>query len=122
MTTYYLGIGYGNTFTDGVFVDDPTLPIDGDNDIVENLRVHADDNPYNYDEVVSHYVSKLKENDGLIVLWRNQAALGILDEDIEEFHVPVNQREELWNSEGLVDTYTYFTDPDDEEWGFLVNE
>ena len=121
MTTYYLGIGYGNTFTDGVFVGDPTLPVDGENDVLEDLNVHADDTPYNYDEVVAHYVSKLKENDRLIVLWRNQASLWILDEWVEDYHIPQNQREELWNSEGIVETYIYFINAEEENWYWLVD-
>ena len=121
MTTYFLGIGFGNTFTDGVFVADPILPIDGDNDLLENVSVHADDNQYNYDEVVAHYVSKLKENDRLVVQWRNQATLWILDEWQEDYHIPQNQREELWNSEGIVETYIYFINAEEENWYWLTN-
>ena len=121
MTNYYLSTGYGNVYTTGTLVNKVTLPM-GESDLITEGEWHMSDDGFDIDLVVAEQKEKLQDGDTLTIVYPNQAALYILDEEMEEFHVPVNQREELWNSEGLVDTYTYFTDPDDEEWGFLVNE
>ena len=120
MTNYYLSIGYGKDFVTGV-LDKATLPMTED-DVITDGDIHMSDDPFDYDTVRDEALAKLQNGDTLTIAYRNQAALWLLDEDIEEFHIPDNQREELWNSEGLVDTYTYFTNTDNEEWGFLVNE
>ena len=120
MTNYYLSIGYGKDFVTGM-LDKATLPMTED-DVITDGDIHMSDDPFDYDTVRDEALAKLQNGDTLTIAYRNQAALWLLDEDIEEFHIPDNQREELWNSEGLVDTYTYFTNTDNEEWGFLVNE
>ena len=120
MTNHYLSMGYGKDFITGI-LDKATLPMTEDN-VITNGEIHMSDDPFDYDTVRDEALAKLQDDDTLTIAYRNQAALWFSDEDIEEFHIPGNQREELWNSEGLVDTYTYFTDANKEEWGFLVNE
>ena len=121
MTNYYLSTGYGHVYNTGNLKDKVTLPMGG-SDIITEGKWHMSDDGFDIDLVVAEQKEKLQDGDTLTIVYSNLHALYISEEDIEEFHIPQNQREELWNSEGIVDTYTYFTDASKEEWSFLVNE
>ena len=120
MTHYYLGLGYGKTYSDGTFDSKPTLPLTDDNQISCNITIS--DNKIDYDEVVKEQKEKLQPGDTLVIAYPNEEAYYMLDEDAEANNVPHNQREELWNSDGIVETFTHFTNAQDEEWAWLIDE
>ena len=119
MTNYYFNTGYGHVYNTGTLKDKVTLPM---NSAITEGKWHMSDDGFDIDLVVAEQKEKLQDGDTLTIVYSNLHALYISEEDIEEFHIPQNQREELWNSEGIVETYTYFTDASKEEWSFLVNE
>jgi len=120
MKNYYLGLGYDNTYSTGTLdrVPNPTIT---DKDLISNGEFNVSDDPYNYDTVLKSQLAKLKDNDTLYVVYPNRAALHILDEWLEDFNVPNNQREELWNSEGIVETYIHFINAEEENWYWLAD-
>ena len=120
MKNYYLGLGYDNTYSTGTLdrVPNPTIT---DKDLISNGEFNVSDDPYNYDTVLDEQLAKLKDNDTLYVVYPNRAALHILDEWLEDFNVPNNQREELWNSEGIVETYIHFINAEEENWYWLTD-
>ena len=120
MKNYYLGLGYDNTYSTGTLdrVPNPTIT---DKDLISNGEFNVSDDPYNYDTVLDEQLAKLKDNDTLYVVYPNRAALHILDEWLEDFNVPNNQREELWNSEGIVETYIHFINAEEENWYWLAD-
>ena len=120
MKHYYLGLGYDNTYSTGTLdrVPNPTIT---DKDLISNGEFNVSDDPYDYDTVLKSQLAKLKDNDTLYVVYPNRAALHILDEWLEDFNVPNNQREELWNSEGIVETYIHFIDAEEENWYWLAD-
>jgi hypothetical protein len=120
MKNYYLSLGYGNTYSTGTLDRVPNLPIT-DKNLISNGEFNVSDDPYDYDTVLKSQLAKLKDNDTLYVVYPNRAALHILDEWLEDFNVPNNQREELWNSEGIVETYIHFIDAEEENWYWLVD-
>ena len=120
MTNYYLGLGYGNTYSIGTTDNVVALPMTAD-DLIPDLEFHMSDDPFDYDAVRDEQLSKLQDGDTMTVIYPNQASLWILDEWSEDYHIPRNQREELWNSEGIVETYIYFIDAEEENWYWLVN-
>lgn len=118
MTNYYLGLGYGNTYSIGTTNNAVALPMT-DDEIVSDLDFHMSDDPFDYDTVRDEHLSKLQDGDTMTIVYPNQAALWILDEWQEDFHIPQNQREEIWNSEGIVETYIYFINAEEENWYWL---
>ena len=120
MTNYYLSMGYGNTYSTGTLDNIPTFPMTED-DLISDLEFHMSDDPFDYDTVRDEHLSKLQDGDTLTIIYPNQAALWILDEWVEDYHIPNNQREELWNSEGIVETYIYFINEEEENWYWLTN-
>ena len=118
MTNYYLGLGYGNTYSIGTTKNAVVLPMT-DDEIVSDLDFHMSDDPFDYDTVRDEHLSKLQDGDTMTIVYPNQAALWILDEWQEDFHIPQNQREEIWNSEGIVETYIYFINAEEENWYWL---
>jgi uncharacterized protein (UPF0147 family) len=120
MKNYYLGLGYDNTYSTGTLDRVPNPPIT-DKDLISNGEFNVSDDPYNYDTVLKSQLAKLKDNDTLYVVYPNRAALHILDEWLEDFNVPNNQREELWNSEGIVETYIHFINAEEENWYWLAD-
>ena len=119
MTDYYLGLGYGQTYTDGTFGRKPSLPLTED-DTMEVGIVMSDDK-IDYEDVIKQHRGKLEKGDTLTVTYPNQASLWILDEFAEDFHVPHNQKEELYNFEGLQDTFIWFVDAEEENWYWLTD-
>ena len=119
MTNYYLSMGYGNTYTTGV-LNNATLPMT-DDDVITGAEFHISDDPIDDDTVREEALAKLQDGDTLTIIYPNQAALYILDEWAEDFNIPQDQREELWNSEGIVETYIYFIDAEEENWYWLVD-
>ena len=120
MTNYYLSMGYGNTYSEGTLDNVPTLPMT-ENDLISDLEFYISDDPFDYDTVRDEALEKLQDGDSLTIVYPNQAALYILDEWAEDFHIPNNQREELWNSEGIVETYIYFINAEEENWYWLAD-
>ena len=119
MTNYYLGLGYGYTYANGIMKGTPSFPISID-EIIEG-DFFMEDNPLDYPTIVAESVANLEDGDTLTVIYPNQEALYILDEWAEDYNIPANQREEIWNSEGIVETYIYFIDADQENWAWLMN-
>lgn len=120
MTNYYLSMGYGNTYSTGTLDKVPTLPMTED-DLISDGEFYISDDPFDYDTVRDETLEKLQDGDSLTIIYPNQAALYILDEWSEDFHIPNNQREELWNSEGIVETYIYFINAEEENWYWLAD-
>ena len=120
MTNYYLSMGYGNTYTTGMLDNVSTFP-GTDDDVITDAEFHISDDPFDYDTVRDEALAKLQDGDTLTIIYPNQAALYILDEWAEDFHIPQNQREELWNSEGIVETYIHFIDAEEENWYWLAD-
>jgi hypothetical protein len=120
MTNYYLSMGYGNTYSTGTLDNVPTLPMTED-DLISDGEFYISDDPFDYDTVRDEALEKLQDGDTLTIIYPNQAALYILDEWSEDFHIPNNQREELWNSEGNVETYIHFIDAEEENWYWLAD-
>ena len=120
MTNYYLSMGYGNTYSTGTTDHIVTLPMT-DDDIISDFSLHFSDDPIDMDIVLSQYKDKLQDDDTLIVIYPNQDSYWILDEWVEDYHIPQNQREELWNSEGIVETYIHFINAEEENWYWLTN-
>ena len=120
MTNYYLSLGYGNTYSTGTLDNVPTLPMTED-DLISDGEFYMSDDPFDYDAVRDEALEKLQDGDTLTIIYPNQAALYILDEWAEDYHIPNNQREELWNSEGIVETYIYFINAEEENWYWLTN-
>jgi hypothetical protein len=121
MADHYLGLGHGQTYSSGTFEVRPRLPLTDEN-IIQNLEMTASDDPMDYDAIRDERVASLQPGDSLVVAYPNKEALWIDDDDAEENNVPHNQREELWNSDGLVETYTFFTNAHDEEWAWLLDD
>tara|TARA_B110000211_G_C13756249_1_gene411083 strand:- start:30 stop:473 length:444 start_codon:yes stop_codon:yes gene_type:complete len=117
---YYLGLGYGSTYSTGTLNRVPTQSIT-DKDLISDGKFNVSDDPYNYDSVRDEELAKLQDDDTLYVVYPNQTALHILDEWVEDFNVPKNQREELWNSEGIVETYIHFINAEEENWYWLAD-
>jgi hypothetical protein len=120
MTNYYLSMGYGNTYSTGTLDNVPTLPMTED-DLISDGEFYISDDPFDYDTVRDEALEKLQDGDTLTIIYPNQVALYILDEWAEDFHIPQNQREELWNSEGNVETYIHFIDAEEENWYWLAD-
>ena len=120
MTNYYLSMGYGNVYTTGTLQDKPSLPMSGD-DVISEGEYHMSDDGWDMDAVRDEQLSKLQDSDSLVIVYPNQAELYILDEWAEDFHIPHNQREELWNSEGNEETYIYFIEAEEENWYWLAD-
>ena len=120
MTDYYLGLGYGNTYSTGEFDFPPTLPLT-DTNLISNMEMVMSDDPMDYDALRDERVAALEDGDTMVVAYPNQAALYILDEWQEDYHIPHNQREELWNKDGIVDTYLWFINEEDENWIWLAD-
>ena len=118
MTNYYLSTGYGHVYNTGTLKDKVTLPM---NSAITEGKWHMSDDGFDIDLVVAEQKEKLQDGDTLTIVYPNQAALYILDEWAEDFHIPQNQREELWNSEGIVETYIHFIDAEEENWYWLVD-
>ena len=120
MTNYYLSLGYGKIYTTGTIKNKTVFPMSG-GDVISDPEFHFSDEPSDYDAVRDEQLSKLQDGDTLAIVYPNQASFYILDEWREDYHIPRNQREELWNSEGIVETYIYFIDAEEENWYWLVN-
>jgi hypothetical protein len=120
MTNYYLSLGYGKIYTTGTIKNKIVFPM-SDADVISDAEFHFSDDTFDYDAVRDEQLSKLQDGDTLAIVYSNQAALYILDEWVEDFHIPQYQREELWNSEGIVDTYIYFINAEEENWYWLVD-
>ena len=120
MTDYYLGLGYGQTYSTGTFAHKPTLPL-SDVDTINSDEFVISDDPMDYDAIREEQVAKLEPGDSLTITYPNQEGLYILDEWAEDYHIPHNQREELWTSEGIEDTFLWFINAEDENWYWLTN-
>jgi len=120
MTNYYLSVGYGKVYTTGTLQNKVTLPMSSA-DVITEGEWHMSDDGFDMDLVVAEEKEKLQDGDTLTIVYPNQAALYILDEWSEDFHIPQNQREELWNSEGNVETYIHFIDAEEENWYWLAD-
>ena len=120
MTDYYLGLGYGQTYSTGIFAHKPTLPL-SDVDTIDSDEFVISDDPMDYDAIREEQVAKLEPGDSLTIAYPNQEGLYILDEWTEDYHIPHNQREELWTSEGIEDTFLWFINAEDENWYWLTN-
>lgn len=120
MTDYYLGLGYGNTYSTGEFDFEPTLPLT-DANLISNMEMVMSDDPMDYEALRDEKLAALADGDTMVVVYPNKAALYILDEWQEDFHIPHNQREELWNKDGIVDTYLWFINEEDENWIWLAD-
>ena len=91
---YYLGLGYGNTYSVGKFSHKPSLPLT-DVDLISDLEFSLSDDPMDYEQLVVDEVAKLGDKDSLTIAYPNKAALYILDEWSEDYNIPNNQREEF---------------------------
>ena len=120
MTNYYLSTGYGKVYGTGTLQNKVTLPM-SHADVITDGEWHMSDDGFDMDLVVAEQKEKLQDGDTLTIIYPNQAALWILDEWVEDYHIPQNQREELWNSEGIVETYIYFINAEEENWYWLTN-
>ena len=118
MTNYYLSTGYGSVYTTGTLANKPVLPLT-DVDLISEGEYHMSDDGWDMEAVRDEQLSKLQDGDSLTVVYPNQAELYILDEWAEDFNIPHNQREELWTSEGIEETYIYFIDAEEENWYWL---
>jgi hypothetical protein len=119
MTNYYLGLGYGFTYATGKMKTDPVLPISID-EIIEG-DFYMEDNEVSYPDIVQDWVENLEDGDTLTIVYPNQEALYILDEWAEDYNIPANQRMELWNKDGIVETFIYFINAEEENWAWLMN-
>ena len=119
MTDYCLGLGYGNTYSTGKFNYKPTLPLTGE-DLIAELEFSISDDPIDYEQLVIDELAKLGDKDSLTISYRNQASLYILDEWVEEFHIPNDQRQELWTKDGVEETFIYFINAEEENWYWLT--
>lgn len=117
---YYLGLGYGQTYSIGKFSHKPTLPLT-DVDLIDGLEFSISDDPMDYEQLVADEVAKLEDKDTLTIAYPNQAALYILDEWAEDFHIPSNQREEQWSKDGVEETFIYFINAEEENWYWLTD-
>ena len=120
MTDYYLGLGYGQTYSVGKFDHKPTLPLT-DVDLISDLDFYLEDDPIAYEPLVQDWVENLEEGDSLTIAYPNQAALYILDEWSEDYNIPNNQREEQWSKDGVEETFIFFIDEEEENWYWLTN-
>ena len=120
MTHYYLGIGYGNTYSVGMLDHKPTIPM-LESDLISDLEFHLADDPFDYDAVLAEKLATLQDGDTLVVRYPNQAALYILDEWAEDFDIPNNQREEIYTVDGLQKSHVFFENADDEDWIWLAD-
>jgi hypothetical protein len=117
---YYLGLGYGNTYSVGKFSHKPSLPLT-DVDLISDLEFTLSDDPMDYEQLVVDEVAKLGDKDSLTIAYPNKAALYILDEWAEDFNIPNNQREELWSKDGVEETFIYFINEEEENWIWLAD-
>jgi hypothetical protein len=120
MTNYYLGMGYGNVYTTGTLDKQVVLPMTND-DFITDGEWHMSDEGFDMNAVRDEQLSKLQGGDTLAIVYPNQIAFYILDEWIEDYHIPQNQREELWNSDGIVETYIHFINAEEENWYWIVD-
>ena len=120
MTDYYLGLGYGQTYSNGEFDFAPTLPVT-DTNLISHMEIVMSDDPMDYEVIRDEKLAALEDGDTLVVVYPNKATLYILDEWQEDFHIPHNQREELWTSEGIEETYIYFINEEEENWIWLAD-
>jgi len=117
---YYLGLGYGNTYSVGKFSHKPSLPLT-DVDLISDLEFTLSDDPMDYEQLVIDEVAKLEDKDTLTIAYPNKAALYILDEWAEDFNIPNNQREELWSKDGVEETFIFFINEEEENWYWLTD-
>ena len=117
---YYLGLGYGQTYSVGKFSHKPSLPLT-DVDLISDLEFTASDDPMDYDAIREEQVAKLEDKDTLTIAYPNKAALYILDEWQDDFNIPNNQREELWSKDGVEETFIYFINAEEENWYWLTD-
>ena len=117
---YYLGLGYGNTYSVGKFSHKPSLPLT-DVDLISDLEFTLSDDPMDYEQLVIDEVAKLEDKDTLTIAYPNKAAFYILDEWAEDFNIPNNQREELWSKDGVEETFIFFINEEEENWYWLTD-
>ena len=117
---YYLGLGYGNTYSIGKFSHKPSLPLT-DVDLISDLEFTLSDDPMDYEQLVIDEVAKLEDKDTLTIAYPNKAALYILDEWQDDFNIPNNQREELWTKDGVEETFIFFINEEEENWYWLTD-
>ncbi len=120
MTDYYLGLGYGQTYSVGEFSHKPSLPLT-DVDLIDGLEFNLSDDPMDYEQLVIDEVAKLGDKDSLTIAYPNQTSLYILDEWSEDFNIPNNQREESWTKDGVEETFVYFINAEEENWYWLTD-
>lgn len=120
MTHYYLGLGYGKTYSTGMFSNKPSLPLT-EEDLISELEFTLSDDPFDYELVRQEQVSKLEPGDTLHIAYPNQAALYILDEWSEDYDIPNNEREEVWTTEGVQGSHTHFENAEDQDWYWLTS-
>ncbi len=120
MTDYYLGLGYGQTYSVGEFSHKPSLPLT-DVDLIDGLEFNLSDDPMDYEQLVIDEVAKLGDKDSLTIAYPNQEALYILDEWTEDYNIPNNQREESWTKDGVEETFVYFINAEEENWYWLAD-
>ena len=120
MTDYYLGLGYGHTYSVGEYDQKPILPVTNEEPINE-LEFHMEDDPVPYADIVQDWKENLEDGDTLTVIYPNQETLYILDEWAEDYAIPNNEKEEQYTSEGIEETYIHFIDAEEQNWYWLVN-
>ncbi len=89
--------------------------------LLERSEEIQDFNTRELNELIQDMKDKLEISDTLTICYSNQEILDILDEWVEDYKIPENQREEIWTSTGLQDIYVYFENAEDEHWYWLVD-
>ena len=120
MTNYFMSVGLTNLITGGELRKPPTLPLDEDAGL-DNLQFIMGEDKVKEQDHLQIAKDKLFEGDTLTVKFFNEDAPFILDEWMDEFNVPYYQREEIWTSTGLQETFIYFINAEDENWSWLVD-
>ena len=74
MTDYYLGLGYGQTYSVGKFSHKPSLPLT-DVDLISDLDFYLEDDPIAYEPIVQDWVENLEEGDSLTIVSQSGSTL-----------------------------------------------
>tara|TARA_R110002167_G_scaffold76049_1_gene212020 strand:+ start:954 stop:1394 length:441 start_codon:yes stop_codon:yes gene_type:complete len=118
---YYICVGLRNLVTkgelEGMF---PTLPLDQEIHL-DNIEFIMGEENINVEDEIQDLKDKMEDWDSLTIRYWNEDAPFILEEWIDEFNIPPYQREEIWTTQGLVQTYLYFINAEDENWHWLTD-
>lgn len=119
MTNYFMSVGLANLITGGELRKPPTLPL-SEEAAMDNIQFIMGKDKVKEEDHLQIAKDKLVAGDTLTVKFFNEDAPFILDEWMDEFNVPYYQREEIWTSTGLQETYFYFKIAEDEDWFWLT--